>query len=77
MLANIYQFTCIHLLAVIQFKTIDNNTQQMDAYELVFLGWQTSVFASSLKLDGIASGYLMIIVFWNSFDYITHLFNEP
>ena len=34
-LANKHQFICIHLLAIIQFRT---NCQQMDAYELVYVG---------------------------------------
>ena len=33
-------------------------------YELIQVGLLTSVYVSSLKLDGIVKGWWMIIVFW-------------
>jgi len=34
----------------------------MNAYELVYIGYQTSFSATSLKLDGLSERQLMIIV---------------
>ena len=49
-----------------------NNSQQIDAYELMFV-----VCASSLKLDGIVRGLTDDNCILDFFNRTAHLFNEP
>ena len=54
-----------------------DNSQQMDAYELTYDGYADKCLCQLFEARWNCEGLMDDSLFWNFFNHITHLFNEP